>query len=407
MIIYRAINKKNGKMYIGQTTQSLKTRNSKRKYGSTAFDNAFNKYGEDGFIWETIDTANNINCLNKKESFWIEFYKTTNRAVGYNLQGGGANAYKTEEVKRKIGDAQLGSKNHMFGKKGADNPTSKRVINLNTGEIYNSGIEAMQSIGMKSEFYLYNSCNGKCSSIYGNRFRYVDEEGNFIPTRFDSEDYKPKDFSVWCLNDNLYFKTYEECSKYYNVDKNKILKQTYNINKNKETIDFVRLMSKGYVFVRGVDYEDCLILKDKPKLKQKVTKGFDKSVECIDDGRIFSSITDCVEFYIGLYDGVRGLSKSTMSNHLNKGAKFRYFNLTFKYTDEELKCVEVNNKIIGVCLDRNGFKSYGKINGRQTTLGTFKTKEEAIKCRLEYEKDYIGFNIAPQKHLFEQYGITL
>ena len=88
-------------MYIGQTTQSLKTRNSKRKYGSTAFDNAFNKYGEDGFIWETIDTANNIDCLNKKESFWIEFYKTTNRAIGYNLQGGGANAYKTDEVKRK------------------------------------------------------------------------------------------------------------------------------------------------------------------------------------------------------------------------------------------------------------------------------------------------------------------
>lgn len=406
MIIYKATNKINGKMYIGQTTQDLKTRNRHRNYGKTLFDYTFKKYGEDGFIWEIIDVANNINCLNKKESFWIEFYKTTDRNIGYNLQGGGANAYKTEEVKRKIGNAQIGNKNHMFGKKGINNPTSKKVINLNTGEIYNSGIEAMKSIGMKSEFYLYNSCNGKCLSIYGNKFRYLDNDGNFIPTKFDSEDYKLKDYSVWCMNDNLHFNTYDECSIYYNIDKKKILKQAYNINKNKETINFKRLMTKGYVFVRNSDYKDCLMLRDKPNLSHKKIKRFSKSIKCLDDGRIFSSIIECIEFYTGLLNGIKGLNKSTMSTHLKNGTKFRYFNLTFNYIDEEFKNSKPNNKIIGVCKDRDKFRAYGKINGKQTTLGIFKTEYEAIKCRLEYERDYIGFEISPQKHLFEKYKLT-
>ena len=103
------------------------------------------------------------------------------------------------------------------------------------------------------------------------------------------------------------------------------------------------------------------------------------------------------------------LKHCSFNSFVNLGfshAKFRYFNLTFKYVDEELKCTEINDKTIGVCLDGSRYKAYGKLEGRQTTLGTFKTKEEAIKCRLEYERDYIGFNIAPQKHLFEQYGIV-
>ena len=50
MIIYKATNKNNGKIYIGQTIQSLKNRNRLRKYGSTKFDMAFKKYGEEGFF---------------------------------------------------------------------------------------------------------------------------------------------------------------------------------------------------------------------------------------------------------------------------------------------------------------------------------------------------------------------
>ena len=45
-----------------------------------------------------------------------------------------------------------------------------------------------------------------------------------------------------------------------------------------------------------------------------------------------------------------------------------------------------------------------KDNGRQICIGTFTNKEDAIKARLKAEIQYYG-EFAPQKHLFEEYGI--
>ena len=42
---------------------------------------------------------------------------------------------------------------------------------------------------------------------------------------------------------------------------------------------------------------------------------------------------------------------------------------------------------------------------QQKYLGCFSDKEIAIKVRLEAEAKYFG-DFAPQRHLFEQYGIT-
>ena len=71
MIIYKATNKINGKMYIGQTTQNLKNRNRNRNYGKTLFDYTFKKYGEDGFLVE----AENTNECAEKIIFLIENQK--------------------------------------------------------------------------------------------------------------------------------------------------------------------------------------------------------------------------------------------------------------------------------------------------------------------------------------------
>lgn len=40
-------------------------------------------------------------------------------------------------------------------------------------------------------------------------------------------------------------------------------------------------------------------------------------------------------------------------------------------------------------------------------LGKFEDKEEALRARLEAELKYFGPDFAPQRHLFEQYGITV
>ena len=46
------------------------------------------------------------------------------------------------------------------------------------------------------------------------------------------------------------------------------------------------------------------------------------------------------------------------------------------------------------------------MNNKTKYLGSFKNKEGAIKARLEAEAKYFG-EFAPQRHLFEQYGINI
>ena len=45
-----------------------------------------------------------------------------------------------------------------------------------------------------------------------------------------------------------------------------------------------------------------------------------------------------------------------------------------------------------------------QIDGKNTNLGSFSKKEDAIIARLKAELQYYG-EFAPQRHLFEQYGI--
>lgn len=61
---------------------------------------------------------------------------------------------------------------------------------------------------------------------------------------------------------------------------------------------------------------------------------------------------------------------------------------------------------IGVSWDKNKGKWRVRIhiNKKETTIGYFIEKEEAIKARLEAELKYYG-EFAPQRHLFEHYNI--
>ena len=45
------------------------------------------------------------------------------------------------------------------------------------------------------------------------------------------------------------------------------------------------------------------------------------------------------------------------------------------------------------------------INGKRTYIGQFVDKQNAIIARLQAELKYFGADFAPQRHLFEQYGI--
>lgn len=112
MIIYKATNLINNKIYIGQTRESLDVRigkhirsaKSEQNRGLTSiyFHNALLKYGVENFKWEIIDTATTDEELNEKEIYWIAAYDAMNKEIGYNEASGGKSGFKSQAVKDKI-----------------------------------------------------------------------------------------------------------------------------------------------------------------------------------------------------------------------------------------------------------------------------------------------------------------
>jgi group I intron endonuclease len=94
MIIYKITNLINGKIYIGQDKH-----NRPSYYGSGKIINlAILKYGRDNFKKEIIDTAVSKEELNEKEIYWISFYNSRDKSIGYNLAAGGEGFDRTGAV---------------------------------------------------------------------------------------------------------------------------------------------------------------------------------------------------------------------------------------------------------------------------------------------------------------------
>jgi hypothetical protein len=55
--------------------------------------------------------------------------------------------------------------------------------------------------------------------------------------------------------------------------------------------------------------------------------------------------------------------------------------------------------------ESNKWLAYIRDNGKMKKLGRFANKIDAIKARLQAEVRYYGTDFAPQRHLFEEYGI--
>ena len=140
--IYKIENKINGKIYIGQSTNINKrlTNHKSLLRGNKHYNNhlqsAFNKYGEDNFIFEIIDICG-IDELDALERLYINKYECKHNEWGYNLEDGGhENKQLSEETKRKISKNHAdfsGENNPNYGKKHSDE-TKAKIKNSLTGK---------------------------------------------------------------------------------------------------------------------------------------------------------------------------------------------------------------------------------------------------------------------------------
>lgn len=145
MIIYKVTNNINGKIYIGQTINSLESRWKahiitayKHNY---SFPNAIKKYGKDNFKIEQIDSASSREELNNLEQYWIILLDSVNPIIGYNLTtGGNNNSVYSEESKLKMSLAKKGKPSKKVDCS-CSPETAKKISNSNKGKkAWNKGI---------------------------------------------------------------------------------------------------------------------------------------------------------------------------------------------------------------------------------------------------------------------------
>lgn len=122
-IVYIAINKINGKVYIGQTLNGLDNRKkahinkAKNNKTPTYFHNAIRKYGAEAFIWKvlrTVDMDKRVDSqkeLDELEIYYIKKFKSSDRKFGYNLKLGGLGGRFSAGLRQKLrSNPKLGEK---------------------------------------------------------------------------------------------------------------------------------------------------------------------------------------------------------------------------------------------------------------------------------------------------------
>lgn len=212
MIIYKLTNTINGKIYIGQTTRTLRRRfiEHARPSRKALVSKAMHKYGLSAFTAEVIEKAVSIEDLNELEIKWIRHYDCMS-PNGYNQCHGGDNStgFKhREETKRTISAKRsgilAGEENPFFGKthtedqkakwridrKGRD--TSKateasfektriKVINLTTLEVFDSVSDAATKYGVPVT-NISRACRVKTRTAKGCRWQYLSDHDNTVPS---------------------------------------------------------------------------------------------------------------------------------------------------------------------------------------------------------------------------------
>lgn len=216
--VYMILNTINNKVYIG-SSNNIKSRFShhraslnKNEHHSIHLQRAWNKYGADAFIFQVIEECEE-SVLLKREQYYMDYYKSYDFKYGYNISKiAGRVVYVckednprygkplSEETKAKLRAAHLGKpaseerkqklrdwykthdnpmkgksgelapcygrtgeKHPLYGKTGELCASSKKVICLNTGEIFVSATEAARIKGVNHS-KLCMCCRGERKS---------------------------------------------------------------------------------------------------------------------------------------------------------------------------------------------------------------------------------------------------
>jgi group I intron endonuclease len=95
--VYKITNKVNNKIYIGKSNDPklrwkkhlYTVKYGDKKCGFQYIHAAIRKHGVDNFIFEVIEICDLEEVALEKEVYWVKYYQSNNREIGYNLTDGG------------------------------------------------------------------------------------------------------------------------------------------------------------------------------------------------------------------------------------------------------------------------------------------------------------------------------
>lgn len=177
-IIYMYKNRKNNKVYIGQTTRSKKQREGKDgclyKH-SPYFYSAIKKYGIDNFDYYILKENLTFDEANFYEKYYISLYNSTNSEHGYNLTYGGQKFKLVEKTKKKI---SIGVRNSSKFAKNNRDAHKKSIISIDLSTKEYEYFDAIKDAEIKYGYLhsnIGNCCKIKSRSYKNKIWRYYND----------------------------------------------------------------------------------------------------------------------------------------------------------------------------------------------------------------------------------------
>jgi len=195
--IYKTTNLINGKIYIGQKKSEKFLGINYLGSGKRLWE-AINKYGKDKFIVELVEEIDEEKLMDVREIYWIAYYNSTNKNIGYNLSEGG-------NVNRTL----RGENNGFYGKHHSEE--SRRIMSQNNarfmlGKHHSQETKLKIGLGNKGKIISEDtkkklSENAANNPNYGMRGKHLSEESKKKISDANKGKSKPFRGMVYITND--------------------------------------------------------------------------------------------------------------------------------------------------------------------------------------------------------------
>jgi hypothetical protein len=192
-IIYTATLIGTNRMYVGQTyatkfkTQDALLADRKRRHLTSAKSNKPNKthfhlsllkYGFDSFEWAVIDSASDIEQLNKLESEHIKAFKSSSDELGFNSRIEGENKVFASNVKGKMALSAKNRWSDMTEELRAD-LTKKQNIGRENNPLFKLQNAERMKLRLKDEAFVKKLTDNRRAAIQSDTFRKKRSEISF------------------------------------------------------------------------------------------------------------------------------------------------------------------------------------------------------------------------------------